>query len=97
MIFPEGTRNKTGTNELQEIKNGAELFAVKTKSPIVPTMIYKKSKIFRKTYLMIGKPFELQEFYDKRLTDEDYKEMNRIIVEKLKEVQKELIKTVEKK
>ena len=97
LIFPEGTRNRTDTNELQEIKNGAEIFAVKTKAPILPMMIYKKSKIFRKTYMMIGKPFELTEFYDKKLTQEDYDKMNAIIVDKLKTVHKELTDLIEKK
>ena len=65
VIFPEGSRNKTGTDKLQELKGGTAVFAVKAKCPIVPMMFLKKSKIFRYTHLIIGKPFELTEYYGK--------------------------------
>ena len=47
VIFPEGTRNKVNT-ELQEIKGGTALFAIKAKVPIVPMWIEKRGKIFRR-------------------------------------------------
>lgn len=90
VIFPEGTRNTTGTDELQEIKGGVTFFAVKSKKPIVPCMLLKKAGIFKKARLLIGKPFELSEFYDKKLTDEDMKKMDEILISKMKEVQTEL-------
>ncbi len=83
VIFPEGTRNKTGTNELQELKSGASIFAVKTKKPIVPAMLLSKPKIFRKTKIIVGKPFELSEFYDKKFTEDDVKIMDGIVREKM--------------
>ena len=61
-IFPEGTRNKEG-DELQDIKNGACMLAIKAKVEIIPVNILKKAKIFSKNRLMIGKPFSLEEFY----------------------------------
>ena len=83
-IFPEGTRNITGTNELQPTKTGSAIFAVKAKCPIVPMMFYKKSKIFKRTHLIIGKPFELSEFYDKRdFTKEELDAMNEKMREKM--------------
>lgn len=87
VIFPEGTRNKTGTTELQPIKGGAMVFAVKAKSPIVPIMIDRKLRLFRRTHVIVGKPFELSEFYDKKLTDEDMEAMNIIVADKMKEQQ----------
>ncbi|MBO7187101.1 MAG: 1-acyl-sn-glycerol-3-phosphate acyltransferase, partial [Clostridia bacterium] len=39
VLFPEGTRNKTGTNEIQPIKAGAAIFAIKAKTPILPVAI----------------------------------------------------------
>lgn len=65
-IFPEGTRNKTDES-LHEIKNGVTMLAVKGQSPIVPIMIYRKAKIFRKNYMYIGKTFSLSEYDGKRL------------------------------
>lgn len=84
-IFAEGTRNKTGTDELQPIKGGAIVFAVKSKSPIVPIMILKKLKFFRKSYLIVGEPFELSEFYDKKYSDDDLIKMEEMVAEKMRE------------
>ncbi len=97
IVFPEGTRNKTGTTELQEIKGGAGVFAVRTKKPIVPAMLLRKPRIFRKTKIIIGKPFELTEFYDKKITEEDISAMDKIIREKMIAEQKKLRELVSKK
>ena len=96
VIFPEGTRNKK-SEELQELKGGAGLFAVRTKSPIVPVMFYNRAKIFRRVYFIIGEPFELTEYYDKKLTQEDYEKIDSIIREKMIETRKKLIELREKK
>lgn len=96
-IFPEGTRNKTGTTELQPIKGGSMIFAVKAKCPIVPMMLNGKAKPFRKTHLIIGKPFELGEFYDKKLTDEDMIKMEQIVFDKMVEQQNKLFELLSKK
>lgn len=95
-IFPEGTRNISGTNELQEIKGGSAVFSVKAKCPIVPIMILSKSKILRKTKIIIGKPFELTEYYGKKLTEKEISEMDNIIREKMIE-QHEILKNMTKK
>lgn len=72
-IFPEGTRNKTDVQMLP-FKPGASMFAIRTKTPIVPIMQYKKSRPFRVSHILIGEPFELSEYYDRKLTQEDYAE-----------------------
>lgn len=65
-IFPEGTRNKED-NSLQEVKSGIVMFSVKGDAPIVPVMIYSGSKVFRKNYIYVAPPFELEEFKGRRL------------------------------
>lgn len=70
-IFPEGTRNKTDA-EMLPFRHGAAALAIKAKAPIVPIMTYKKPRFFRKTHVLIGDAFELSEYYDKKLTEEDY-------------------------
>ena len=90
LIFPEGTRNKSGTDQLQELKGGVAIFSVKAKKPVLPVMILKKAGLFRRAKLLIGKPFEFSEFYDKKLTDDDIKAMDEILVSKMKEVQTQL-------
>ncbi len=80
-IFPEGTRNKTGA-ELGPFEHGAAAIAIKAKVPVVPMMIYKKPRYFRKTDVRVGEPFEFSEYYDKKLGEEDYNRAD----EKLREI-----------
>jgi 1-acyl-sn-glycerol-3-phosphate acyltransferase len=96
-IFPEGTRNRTGTNELQEIKGGSVVFAVKAKCPIVPMMIYKKPKLFTRAHIIVGEPFTLDEFYGVKLTDDVINEMDKIVSDKMKNEHAKLIKLIENK
>ena len=72
-IFPEGTRNKTDA-EMLPFKSGASMMAIRTKTPIIPIMMYNRPKFFRVTHVLIGEPIELTEYYDKKLTDQDYAE-----------------------
>lgn len=54
-IFPEGTRNKENT-DLQEIKGGAALFAIKGQCPIIPVVLNDRPTAFKKNYIMVGDP-----------------------------------------
>lgn len=83
MIFPEGTRNKNNTN-LQEIKNGTAMFAIKTETQIVPLHIDKKGKILKRNKLLIGKSFELKEFYGKQTNNEILNKASEIIEKHMK-------------
>ena len=96
-IFPEGKRNVSGTNQLQEIKGGSVIFSVKAKCPIVPIMMLRKARIFRRTKIIIGKPFELDEFYGKKLTEQEIADMAKIVREKMIEQQEILINLTKKK
>ncbi len=97
LVFPEGTRNKTGTNVLQPIKGGSVVFAVRAKKPIVPVMIYRKAGLFSRNKMIVGKPFELTEFYDKKCCEEDYELMAKVVYDKMVKEQEKLIEFVEKK
>lgn len=70
-IFPEGTRNKTESEELQEVKSGAIVFAGKSEVPIIPAVFYKKSKFLRRNYLLIGEPFYVEAENSKKMTQEE--------------------------
>ena len=91
LIFPEGTRNRTGTTELQPLKSGSVVLAVKAKKPIVPIIILKKAKIFRRNKMIIGEPFSFDEYYDTKITDEIIFAMDEIVKEKMTEQQQKLI------
>lgn len=96
LIFPEGTRNKTDA-ELLPIKGGSVIFAVRTKAPIVPVFVDRKAKIFRRTNMIIGKPFELDEFYDKKLTEQDIDALANKIRDKILNAKTELKQITKKK
>lgn len=92
IIYPEGTRNKSANDEnfeLGEVKSGAAMLAIKSKSPIVPIWIYNRPKAFRTTKVLIGKPYELSEFYGQRLGDEVLEKASTIVAEKLNELKSE--------
>jgi 1-acyl-sn-glycerol-3-phosphate acyltransferase len=96
VIFPEGTRNKVD-NKLQEIKQGTAFFAIKGKSQITPIMIYKRFKVFRKNYVIIGKPIDFSKYYDVKFTEDVSIECTNIIRDTLLSLQQELFTYVDEK
>jgi len=90
VVFPEGTRHKdkVAKGELGETKNGVSMFAIKSKAPIVPVWINRRPRPFRLTKIEIGEPYELNEFYDKRLDEPTLKEAGQIMNEKILEIGK---------
>lgn len=70
-IFPEGTRNKLGTEEMLKIKAGIIAFASRGEAEIIPMVMYRKPKLFRKNYIMVGDPFLVEGVNPKRLTKEE--------------------------
>lgn len=92
IIYPEGTRNKSADEEnfeLGQVKSGAAMLAIKSKSPIVPIWIYNRPKAFRTTKVLVGTPYELSEFYGQRLGDEVLEKASSIVAEKLNELRLE--------
>ena len=97
VIFPEGTRNKTEELNLQQVKHGAAMIAIKTKTPIVPLWIFNRPKAFRKTKILIGEPYELDEFYGQKLSDEVLEKASAKVAEKLNETKEQAQKMFNKK
>lgn len=95
-LFPEGTRNKT-EQEILPFYNGASLFALKAKVPVVPITIYKKPKLFRRTDIIVGKPVELTEFYDQRVNSEVLEKANERLKELILSQRYEFKKSLEEK
>ena len=63
LIFPEGTR--TNKEDIEGLKNGVSMFALKSKAPIIPMVYLKKNKVFRRNILKIGKPIYFDLEYNK--------------------------------
>ena len=97
VIFPEGTRVHNENMELGEIKHGVAMFAIKAKVPIVPMFITKTPKIFRRNRIYIGEPFTLEEFYGKKLTEEELKSAGEIVTAKMQEIREYAINSLTKK
>ena len=95
-IFPEGTRNKTEEMFLP-FKSGAASLAIKTKTPIIPIVHIRKITFFRRIKFYCGEPFELTEFYDKKLTQEDMERADGILLQKMTELYCELKNLTSKK
>lgn len=80
LIFPEGTR--TNNEDVEGLKNGVAMFALRSKAPIIPMAYLKKNKIFRRNKLIIGEPI----YFDLENKKENYpivierltKEMNKL-------------------
>lgn len=95
LIFPEGTRNKSGSKEMLPIKSGFLTFASKAECEIVPMVMYQKPKFLRKNYVIVGKPFVLQGNNPKRLTKEELDENLERYLSVMAELRKELDEYVE--
>ena len=80
-IFPEGTRNKT-EDVFLPFKSGAAALSIKTKTPIIPVVQLKKIKLFRRSNVYFGEPFELTEFYDRKLTQQDIEKADEVLFQK---------------
>lgn len=83
-IFPEGTRVKEFN--LETVKAGIGLIAVKSKSPVLPVYIDSKYNIFGKVNIRIGETIYLDEFYGKKLGNEDYKNISKDIMKSIYEL-----------
>ncbi len=95
-IFPEGTRNKVD-NSLQPFKQGTVMFAVKGQAPITPIVINKRSKMFRKNYVIIGEPIDFSNYYNVPFTDELSEQLTNELYSTMLSMQQELFRYVEDK
>lgn len=96
-IFPEGTRHSDTNDSMQEIKGGVTLLAIKGNAPIVPLMIYKRERIFRRNYIYIGQPFDLNEFQGKILDSETITAASNKVAENMQKAQTDMIEFISEK
>lgn len=96
-IFPEGTRNKQDTEEMGDIKSGVITFASKGEAEIIPMLMYRKPKLFRKNYIIVGEPFKVEGEDPKRLTKEELEANTERYVKVMDSLRTELDNIVNKK
>ncbi len=85
-MFPEGTRNKREDDEFLPFHGGAALFAIRTKSPVILFVSDRKPRPFRLTHVVFGEPIELTQYYDRKLSPEDYAEADEYLRQKMYEL-----------
>lgn len=96
-IFPEGARLQTA--DKNDLRDGAIIFALKTKSPIVPACIIKKPALFVFNKIVIGEPFnlsEMEEFKGKKMNEELIAKGRKILKEKMFGLYNQHVKTKNK-
>lgn len=81
MIFPEGTRVRE--SDAVAGKAGAVRLALRLRVPIVPVYITSNKRLFRKTYVNIGKPY----YIDPSKTSEDSDELAAELMRKIYELE----------
>lgn len=84
-MFPEGTRHKT--EELQA-EPGVAMLAVKGHAKILPVAIISNYKFFNRTIVKIGQPMKLEQYYDKKLQNEDYQSISLNIMKQIYDMYK---------
>lgn len=98
MMFPEGTRNKSDDIEhMVEIKQGAIMIAGKTGKQIVPMLIDRPPKLFRRTRIIVGEPITLVGENLSKLTKEEMEQNSHILEERLTELRGMLNNSTNKK
>ncbi|MBO5394614.1 MAG: 1-acyl-sn-glycerol-3-phosphate acyltransferase [Clostridia bacterium] len=97
VIYPEGTRNNNENMELGEVKQGAAMLAIKGKVPVVPMFVLKKPKLWRRNKVFVGQPFELSDFYGKKLSSEELASASKIIEDKINNLREYALNSLTKK
>ena len=88
-LFPEGTRNKSDGDEFLPFHGGAAFLAIKTRTPVIPFVICNRPRVFHMTHVVFGEPMELTEYYDRKLSSEDYAAADEKLKNKLYELRAE--------
>ena len=83
-VFPMGTKVVITNIDVDTVKNGVSLFSLRTGVPVLPMVILRRPKAFKKNYIIVGEPI----FPDnERTKDKTYaEEFTRIIVDKMNEL-----------
>lgn len=83
-IFPEGTRSKAG--EILKAKPGSAMIAIRARSPIIPVAIVGDYKLFSKVKIIIDKPVYLSDYYDKKVSTDEYRRLSQDVLNTIREL-----------
>jgi len=80
-IFLEGGRIKE--QDINNAKPGTAMMSIKGKSLVLPVYIDTDYKIFRDIKVNIGKPISLSEYYNEKLSVDEYKQISKEILKNI--------------
>ena len=80
-MFPQGTR--TRDEEGSSVKPGVAMITIKGKSSATPIHIETDYKLFKKITINIGKPLHFDEYFDKKISTEQYVEISQSILKEI--------------
>ncbi len=81
-IFPEGTRHRP--EKPGKAQSGAVMIVLKSRAPVLPVGI--KFVGDKKVKASIGKPFQLDQYYDRKLSRDELGEAGELIMDNIKEI-----------
>ena len=86
ILFPEGTRSKTG--ELLKLKSGMIVIAAQSKGTIIPTTIVFEGKLHFRSRVTIryGKPISCEELNLKGIDRESLKQARDLVTSRMQEL-----------
>lgn len=96
-IFPEGKRVKAGENA--DLKNGVAMFALRTKTPVVPAQFVKRTYAFKFNTMLIGKPIylhQMEQFAGKKIDKQLLDQASAEIAKQMKALKQNYLKTKQK-
>ena len=83
-IFPQGTREEIKDIDVETVKNGVTMFALRTGVPVLPMAMIRKPKAFRKNLIVVG---ELIEPNMEKSKDKEYaEEFTKTVVDSINEL-----------
>ena len=78
-IFPEGTRHKAGV--MQDLESGTAMIALRSGAPLVPALISRPLRLFRRTECWYCKPIETMDLRENGINKETCEALTKRITE----------------
>ena len=85
LIFPTGTR-ESSPEEVQDLKNGVAMLAVKANAPIIPMVLVRKPVIFRPNRFVVGEPIDVSAYQGQKATREMYDEISQKVTQSMQDL-----------
>lgn len=85
VIFPNGTRTSE-PDEVENLKNGVVMFALKANCPIIPMVFVRKPKFWRRNRFVIGEPIDITPYLERKGDKAVYTELTNLLGSKMEEL-----------